>query len=95
MFDWLQCIDEAARQLGITSSLELPDKTLQFIRDRPLMDQEVQPINSRPLLVKKGAAFTSIVVTSVVALDGATYHVMFIGTGRIDIHILGMGIFII
>lgn len=74
------CIDGEARKQGISSSLELPDKTLQFIRDRPLMDQEVQPINSRPLLVKKGAAFTRIVVTSIVALDQATYHVMFIGT---------------
>ncbi|XP_062380055.1 semaphorin-4E [Sardina pilchardus] len=74
------CIDNAAREQGITSSLELPDKTLQFIRDRPLMDQEIGPINNRPLLVKKGAAFTRIVVASVVALDRATYHVMFIGT---------------
>ena len=71
--------------MGINSSMELPDKTLQFIRDRPLMDQEIQPVNNRPLLVKKGAAFTRIVVASVVALDGASYHVMFIGTGNIDI----------
>ncbi|XP_041918636.1 semaphorin-4E [Alosa sapidissima] len=74
------CINGAARKQGITSSLDLPDKTLQFIRDRPLMDQVIEPMNNRPLLVKKGAAFTRIVVASVVALDGATYHVMFIGT---------------
>ncbi|KAL2098138.1 hypothetical protein ACEWY4_007345 [Coilia grayii] len=74
------CIDKGARDMGIKSSLDLPDKTLQFIRDRPLMDQEVQPIDSRPLLVKKGTVFTRIVVASVEALGGASFPVMFIGT---------------
>ena len=66
----------------MTRSLDLPDKTLQFIRDRPLMDEAVSPLMGRPLLVRKGAMFTRIAVDTVRALDGETYPVMFIGTGE-------------
>uniref|UniRef100_A0AAY4D036 Uncharacterized protein n=1 Tax=Denticeps clupeoides TaxID=299321 RepID=A0AAY4D036_9TELE len=74
------CINEEARNMNIKSSMDLPDKTLQFIRDRPLMDQTIEPLYSRPVLVKKGPAFTRIVVDSITALDGSSYQVMFIGT---------------
>ncbi|KAG5275904.1 hypothetical protein AALO_G00125800 [Alosa alosa] len=74
------CINDAARSQGMTRSLDLPDKTLQFIRDRPLMDDAVRPLTGTPLLLKRGAAFTRIVVDNVVALDGQTHPVMFIGT---------------
>ncbi|XP_030228669.1 semaphorin-4E [Gadus morhua] len=74
------CINNAARRLGMGNSLDLPDKTLQFIRDRPLMDEAVRPLTGRPLLVTRGPALTRIVVDSVRALDGKEYAVMFIGT---------------
>ncbi|KAI1883039.1 hypothetical protein AGOR_G00241130 [Albula goreensis] len=74
------CIDNAARDLGVTRSLDLPDKTLRFVQDRPLMDQGVTPLSGGPQLVMKGTTFTRIVVDQVKALDGKTYHVMFIGT---------------
>uniref|UniRef100_A0A4W5MS84 Si:ch211-129c21.1 n=1 Tax=Hucho hucho TaxID=62062 RepID=A0A4W5MS84_9TELE len=74
------CINNAARALGMERSLDLPDKTLQFIRDRPLMDEAVHPLTGRPLLVKRGDLFTRLVVDSVLALDGERYAVMFIGT---------------
>ncbi|MCI4390806.1 hypothetical protein PGIGA_G00127150 [Pangasianodon gigas] len=74
------CINNDARQKGFLKSLDLPDKTLQFIKDRPLMDQAVKPPSQQPLLVKKGAAFTCIVVASTTALDGSIHQVMFIGT---------------
>uniref|UniRef100_A0A8C7ND04 Si:ch211-129c21.1 n=1 Tax=Oncorhynchus mykiss TaxID=8022 RepID=A0A8C7ND04_ONCMY len=74
------CINNAARTLGMERSLDLPDKTLQFIRDRPLMDDAVHPLTGRPLLVKRGDLFTRLVVDSVLALDGERYAVMFIGT---------------
>ncbi|KAJ7993001.1 hypothetical protein DPEC_G00267920 [Dallia pectoralis] len=74
------CINNAARSQGIMSSLDLPDKTLQFIRDRPLMDEAVAPLTGHPLLVKKGAKFTRLVVDNVLALDGERYAVLFIGT---------------
>lgn len=74
------CINSVARKMGMNRSLDLPDKTLQFIRDRPLMDEAVRPLTGAPLLVKRGALLTRIVVDSVLALDGQRYDVMFIGT---------------
>ncbi|XP_036374921.1 semaphorin-4E-like [Megalops cyprinoides] len=74
------CINNVAKDLGIDNSLNLPDKTLQFVWDHPLMDEVVQPLNRKPLLVKKGSMFTRIVVDHVTALDGQSYDVMFIGT---------------
>ncbi|KAJ3599613.1 hypothetical protein NHX12_033569 [Muraenolepis orangiensis] len=74
------CINNAARKLGMRSSLDLPDKTLQFIRDRPLMDEAVRPLTGGPLLVTRGAALTRIVVDNVQALDREVHPVMFIGT---------------
>uniref|UniRef100_A0A671TLH3 Si:ch211-129c21.1 n=1 Tax=Sparus aurata TaxID=8175 RepID=A0A671TLH3_SPAAU len=74
------CVNNVARKMGMNRSLDLPDKTLQFIRDRPLMDEAVRPLTGGPLLVKRGALLTRIVVDSVLALDGERYAVMFIGT---------------
>ncbi|XP_056148783.1 semaphorin-4E [Lampris incognitus] len=76
------CIDNEARKQGITRTLDLPDRTLQFIRDRPLMDQAVKPVGDRPLLVRRGATFTRIIVDQVQAADGRKYKVMFIGTEK-------------
>lgn len=67
----------------MTRSLDLPDKTLQFIRDQPLMDDAVRPLTGTPLLLKRGPAFTRIVVDNVASLDGQMYPVMFIGTGTL------------
>lgn len=74
------CINNEARKAGITQTLDLPDQTLQFIKDRPLMDQAIQPIGEKPVLVRRGATFTRIVVNQMQATDGEKYHVMFIGT---------------
>ncbi|GAA6085591.1 semaphorin-4E-like [Tachysurus ichikawai] len=74
------CINSKTREKGFSNSLDLPDETLQFIRNNPLMDQAVKP-SGQPLLVKKGAVFTRIVVASTTALDGSSHQVMFIGTG--------------
>lgn len=70
--------------MGMNESRDLPDKTLQFIRDRPLMEEAVRPLTGGPLLVKKGALLTRIVVDSVLALDRERYSVMFIGTGKLE-----------
>lgn len=74
------CINNNARKKGINTSRQLPDKTLSFIKERPLMFETVQPLNRGPMLVTKGALLTRIVVDSVLALDGERYPVMFIGT---------------
>lgn len=76
-----QCIDSEARAANYTSSLNLPDKTLQFVKDHPLMDDSVTPIDNRPRLIKKDVNYTQIAVDRVQALDGTFYDVMFISTG--------------
>lgn len=80
------CIDSEARAANYTSSLNLPDKTLQFVKDHPLMDDSVTPIDNRPKLIKKDANYTQIVVDRTQALDGTFYDVMFISTDRGALH---------
>ncbi|KAH1177165.1 hypothetical protein KIL84_010867 [Mauremys mutica] len=75
------CITDWHRQNGVASSLELPDNTLNFAKKHPLMDEPVLPRHGRPLLLKKDANFTRLVVDRVRGLDGASYNVLFIGTG--------------
>ncbi|KAL3988357.1 tRNA uridine 5-carboxymethylaminomethyl modification enzyme [Sarotherodon galilaeus] len=76
------CINNAARDAGIQKTLDLPDRTLQFVKDKPLMDQIIQPIGDKPLLVRRGATFTQIIVNQMKAADGNKYPVMFIGTDK-------------
>lgn len=77
-----QCIDNFARSIGYNTSTDLPDKVLQFVRDHPLMDNSVNPIGNRPVLLKRGSNYTRIVVDRVTGLDKQTYDVMFLGTGK-------------
>ncbi|XP_072296575.1 semaphorin-4E-like [Eucyclogobius newberryi] len=74
------CIDDAARKANINQTLDLPDKTLLFVKEKPLMDNVIQPVGKKPSLVRKGATFTRIIVNQVQAADDRMYHVMFIGT---------------
>lgn len=78
--------------MGITSSLNLPKRTLEFNRNHPLMDEAVQPMTGGPLLVVKGPLLTRIVVDSIMALDGQTYTVMFVGMGKLESTML-IGVF--
>uniref|UniRef100_A0A8C5XB13 Semaphorin 4D n=2 Tax=Microcebus murinus TaxID=30608 RepID=A0A8C5XB13_MICMU len=80
------CIDSEARAANYTSSLHLPDKTLQFVKDHPLMDDSVTPIDNRPRLIKKDVNYTQIVVDRTQALDGTIYDVMFVSTDRGALH---------
>ncbi|XP_053858587.1 semaphorin-4D isoform X2 [Vidua macroura] len=80
------CINNEARASNYMSSLNLPDKTLQFVRDHPLMDDSVTPMGDRPRLVKRDVKYTQIVVDRVRALNGTIYDVMFIGTDRGALH---------
>ncbi|XP_036817452.1 semaphorin-4E-like [Oncorhynchus mykiss] len=74
------CMTNAVRDLGIVHSLDLPDKTLQFVRDQPLLDGAVPPLTGGPLVLQRGAKLSVIVVDRVMAVDGEIHHVMFIGT---------------
>ncbi|XP_039946753.1 semaphorin-4D isoform X9 [Hirundo rustica] len=80
------CINNEARASNYMSSLNLPDKTLQFVKDHPLMDDSVTPMGDRPRLVKRDVKYTQIVVDRVRAINGTIYDVMFIGTDRGALH---------
>ncbi|XP_006903378.1 PREDICTED: semaphorin-4D-like [Elephantulus edwardii] len=80
------CINSQARAANFTSSLNLPDKTLQFVKDHPLMDDSVTPTSSKPQLIARDVNYTQIVVDRVQALDGTIYDVMFISTDRGALH---------
>lgn len=47
------------------------------------MDEPILPHRGRPLLLKKDANFTQLVVDRVSGLDGTIYEVLFIGTGTL------------
>ncbi|KAM9329250.1 semaphorin-4D [Gastrophryne carolinensis] len=80
------CINNEAKAMNYTSSLNLPDKTLQFVKDHPLMDDSVMPIGKKPRLVLQNVTYTQIVVDQVRALDGNTYEVMFLSTDKGLLH---------
>uniref|UniRef100_A0A673BN01 Semaphorin 4D n=1 Tax=Sphaeramia orbicularis TaxID=375764 RepID=A0A673BN01_9TELE len=80
------CINNLMRQQNISSSLHLPDKTLQFVKDHPLLEDPVLPIGNRPRLITKDVNYTQIVVERVAALDGNIYDVIFTGTDKGVLH---------
>ncbi|XP_065596731.1 semaphorin-4D isoform X2 [Cyrtonyx montezumae] len=80
------CINNEARGLNYMTSLNLPDKTLQFVKDHPLMDDSVTPVGDRPRLVIRDVKYTQIVVDRVRALNGTIYDVMFISTDQGALH---------
>ncbi|XP_032395794.1 semaphorin-4D isoform X5 [Etheostoma spectabile] len=80
------CINNQMRRQNISSSLHLPDKTLQFVKDHPLLEDPVLPIGNRPRLITKDVNYTQIVVERVRALDGNIYDVIFTGTDKGVVH---------
>lgn len=67
---------------NITNSLLLPDKTLQFVKDHPLMADPVLPVGHGPRLTARDVNYTQIIVERVTALDNNVYDVLFTGTGK-------------
>ncbi|XP_068429754.1 semaphorin-4D isoform X2 [Clinocottus analis] len=80
------CINNLMRRQNISSSLHLPDKTLQFVKDHPLLEDPVLPVGNRPRLITKDVNYTQIVVERVRALDGNIYDVIFTGTDQGVLH---------
>lgn len=73
-----QCITDVAREQGISSSLQLPDRVLHFLKDHFLMDGQVR---SRLLLQQSHARYQRVAVHRVAGLHH-TYDVLFLGTGE-------------
>uniref|UniRef100_A0A671W599 Semaphorin 4D n=1 Tax=Sparus aurata TaxID=8175 RepID=A0A671W599_SPAAU len=80
------CINNQMRKQNISSSLHLPDKTLQFVKDHPLLEDPVLPIGNGPRLITKDVNYTQIVVERVRALDKNIYDVIFTGTDKGVLH---------
>lgn len=76
------CITNAARDQGISNSLHMPDKVLNFVKDHFLMDSVIR---SQPLLLKRNVRYTQIAVHRVQSLRKA-YDVLFIGTDDGRLH---------
>uniref|UniRef100_A0A096M1P7 Semaphorin-4E-like n=1 Tax=Poecilia formosa TaxID=48698 RepID=A0A096M1P7_POEFO len=73
------CINDEMRAKGVKTSKDLPDTTLDFVKNHPLMEKAVTPITGRPLLVRSTAQFSRIVVDKVTSLDGQQHIIMLIG----------------
>uniref|UniRef100_A0A8C6G1H0 Semaphorin-4B n=1 Tax=Moschus moschiferus TaxID=68415 RepID=A0A8C6G1H0_MOSMO len=76
------CITNSARERKINSSLQLPDRVLNFLKDHFLMDGQVR---SRMLLLQPQARYQRVAVHRVPALN-RTYDVLFLGTGDGWVH---------
>lgn len=74
----LQCITNSTRERRINSSLQLPDRVLNFLKDHFLMDGQVR---SRLLLLQPQARYQRVVVHRVAGLH-RTYDVLFLGTSE-------------
>ncbi|XP_060791373.1 semaphorin-4D isoform X2 [Neoarius graeffei] len=80
------CINNQNRMQNINNSLLLPDKTLQFVKDHPLMADPVLPIGHGPRLTAKDVNYTQIVVERVTGLDNIIYDVLFTATDKGFLH---------
>lgn len=78
---YLQCITDTLRVRDINVSTSLPDDVLNFVRRHPLMSQQVQPSDGRPLLFRRTTDYTHMAVHMIQGLDGQIYHVLYMGTG--------------
>ncbi|KAF5907811.1 semaphorin-4B-like [Clarias magur] len=76
------CITNAGRAQGIFSSLHMPDKVLNFVKDHFLMDGVIR---SQPLLVKHSVQYMKIIVHHVQAVH-RVYNVLFLGTDDGRLH---------
>uniref|UniRef100_A0A6Q2YG83 Semaphorin-3C n=1 Tax=Esox lucius TaxID=8010 RepID=A0A6Q2YG83_ESOLU len=81
-----KCINNHNRLQNINNSLHLPDKTLQFVKDHPLLEDPVLPIGNGPKLITKDINYTQIAVERVQALDNNMYDVIFTGTDKGVLH---------
>ncbi|NXW30017.1 SEM4B protein, partial [Phaetusa simplex] len=76
------CITSHTRHLKINSSLQMPDRVLNFIKDHFLMDS---PVRSQPLLLQSRLRYQQIGVHRAQGLHG-TYDVLFLGTDDGRLH---------
>ncbi|XP_063002302.1 semaphorin-4A-like [Elgaria multicarinata webbii] len=74
------------------------DRALSFIKEHFLMDEMIEPIDNKPLLVQHGVNYTRIVVHQTPDTSGTLYNVLFLGTDNGFLHkavVVGSGVHII
>ncbi|XP_063045023.1 semaphorin-4B-like [Engraulis encrasicolus] len=76
------CVSNSVREMGYDSSLHMPDKVLNFVKDHFLMDGVIR---SSPLLRTQSVRYTQIAVQRVQGLH-KVYDVMFLGTDDGRLH---------
>ncbi|XP_058521564.1 semaphorin-4B [Ochotona princeps] len=76
------CITNSARERNINSSLQLPDRVLNFLKDHFLMDGKVR---SQLLLLQPEARYQRVAIHHVSGLN-RTYDVLFLGTSDGRLH---------
>ncbi|KAM3850869.1 semaphorin-4E-like [Vipera latastei] len=80
------CANVSALHLGYTSSIDLPDKVLQFARDHPLLDSIVNSVGLQPVFLKRGTKYTQLIISQATDLDNVTYDIFFLGTDKGYLH---------
>uniref|UniRef100_A0A8C4YQK9 Ssemaphorin 4F n=1 Tax=Gopherus evgoodei TaxID=1825980 RepID=A0A8C4YQK9_9SAUR len=80
------CITRSMKLAGFGSSLALPDRVLTFVRDHPLMDQVVHPLEMGPMLVKLDTQYLRIAVHRVRSVSGQEYDMLYLGTEDGHLH---------
>ncbi|KAM4038027.1 semaphorin-4B isoform 2-T2 [Anomaloglossus baeobatrachus] len=76
------CINNKVRNMKINSSLQMPDRVLNLIKDHFLMDS---PVRSQSLLLESEISYQQISVQRVKGLK-KTYDVLFLGTDDGRLH---------
>ncbi|XP_043934222.1 semaphorin-4B isoform X2 [Protopterus annectens] len=76
------CITRKTRGMEINSSLQVPDKVLNFIKDHFLMDKVIK---SQPQLLQKDTHYQQITVHRMRGISN-TYDVLFLGTDNGRLH---------
>ncbi|XP_048365795.1 semaphorin-4F [Sphaerodactylus townsendi] len=80
------CVTSSMKLAGVRSSLGLPDRVLTFIRDHPLMEQPVYPLQNRPVLVKMDTQYRRLAVHRARALSGQEHDILYLGTEDGHLH---------
>ncbi|XP_058507957.1 semaphorin-4G-like [Solea solea] len=80
------CMTDALRARAINDSTSLPDDMLNFVRRHPLMFQQVQPSDRRPLLFRRTTHYTHMAVHTIQGVDGQANHVLYMGTDEGWLH---------
>lgn len=76
------CISSKTRRIGINSSLQMPDRVLNFIKDHFLMDKVIK---SQPQLLQRDTHYQQIAVHRMRGISN-TYDVLFLGTDTGKLH---------